>query len=201
MTAMTGLIMAGGRGSRMRSSHEKLTLGHRRPVVLGVADALDRCGAIAGVVAAVSPHAPQTRALLEDVVSILETPGAGYSADLAYALERLEGPVVVVPGDLPLLDGAILDRVAAAHRPGWWTLLLVTEGYASLLGLSPGIRLTHRSTPCRYTGVSVVDAGVASGAPQRMMIIDDPRLAVNMNTLGDCALLGAAHEPSEHLGL
>ena len=201
MTSMTGLIMAGGRGSRMRTSHEKLTLGHRRPVVLGVADALGRCGAVTGAVAAVSPHAPQTRAILEGEVPILETPGAGYSEDLAYALERLEGPVMVVPGDLPLLDGAILDRVAAAHRPGWWTVLVVTEGYASSLGLSPGIRITHRNTPCRYTGVSVVDAGAASRSPQRMIIINDPRLAVNMNTVGDCSLLGAAHELPEHLGL
>lgn len=201
MTPMTGLIMAGGRGSRMRASHEKLTLGHRRPVVLGVADALGRCGAITGVVAAVSPHAPQTKAVLEGEVPVLETPGTGYSADLSYALNRLEGPVLVVPGDLPLLDGAILDRVAALHRPGWWTVLLVTEGYASSLGLSPGIRATHHKMPCRYTGVSMVEAGAAGRSPQRMVIINDPRIAVNLNTIGDCALLGAAHDLPEHLGL
>jgi GTP:adenosylcobinamide-phosphate guanylyltransferase len=129
---------------------------------------------------------------------MLETPGAGYSADLAYALDRLEGAVLVVPADLPLLDADIIGRISEMYDESSWTTLLVSEGYAARLGLPPGVTVRLGNTPHRYTGVSAVDAG-RPGAPPRYVIMDDYRLAANMNTVRDWALLGAAHDlPREY---
>ena len=37
---MIGLIMAGGKGTRMQSNHEKLLLEYKKPLILHVIDAL-----------------------------------------------------------------------------------------------------------------------------------------------------------------
>ncbi|MCE2508902.1 MAG: NTP transferase domain-containing protein [Nitrosopumilaceae archaeon] len=200
MGGMIGLMMAGGRGSRMRPFPEKLTLGGHIPVALRVAGALCSCPAVSRTVAAVSPRAPRARAMLERRVDTLETPGDGYSADLAYALGRLEGAVLVVPADLPLLDGDILERVSGMHEKGSWTTVLVSEGYAARLGLSPGVSIRLDGAPYRYTGISAVDAGLPD-SPPRYVTINDYRLAANMNTIRDWALLGAAHDLPEDYGL
>lgn len=197
---MIGLMMAGGRGSRMRPFPEKLTLGGHIPVALRVAGALGSCPAISRTVAAVSPRAPRARAMLAGRVDTLETPGAGYSADLAYALERLEGPVLVVPADLPLLDADIIGRISGMYERGSWTTLLVSEGYAARLGLSPGVTIRLGNAPYRYTGVSAVDAG-RPDSPPRYVTMDDYRLAANMNTVRDWTLLGAARDLPEDYGL
>lgn len=199
---MIGLVMAGGRGSRMATAAEKLTLGHRRPVVLGAVGALSGCGAILEVAAAVSPHAPQTRSILEGRARLLETPGSGYSADLACALDMLEGPVLVVPGDLPLLDSDMVCRVAGMYDAAKWVTLLVSEEYAGSLGSSPGISVRCDGQSCRYTGISVVDARSAGAVPQRNVIVNDPRIAINTNTIQDWrVLLGGAHDSPEYLCL
>ena len=178
---------------------EKLVMG-RIPVAVRVACALESCHVVTGVVAAVSPHAPRTRAMLESRAQILDTPGAGYSADLAYALRRLEGPVLVVPADLPLLDGRVLDMISKKHDADFWTTILVSEGYAARLGLSEGLTVRSGGTICRYTGISMVDAG-RPDAPARHFVINDYRLAANMNTIHDWVLLGAAQYAPVHYGL
>lgn len=178
---------------------EKLVMG-RIPVAVRVARALESCRTVTGVVAAVSPHAPRTRAILESHAEILDTPGAGYSADLAYALKRLDGPVLVVPADLPLLDGYILESISCKHDADFWTTILVSEGYAARSGLSEGLTVWSGGVLCRYTGVSMVDAAHPE-APSRHVTINDYRLAANMNTIQDWMLLGAAQDSPVHFGL
>ena len=41
---MIGIVMAGGKGSRMKLNEEKLLLKYKKPVVLHVADALSDSG-------------------------------------------------------------------------------------------------------------------------------------------------------------
>lgn len=178
---------------------EKLVLG-KIPIAVRVARALESCRAVTGVVAAVSPSAPRTRTILEPHAEILDTPGAGYSADLAYALKRLEGPVLVVPADLPLLDGYILDIISYKYDADSWTTILVSEGYAARLGLSEGLTVWSGGTLCRYTGISAVDAS-RPDAPSKHVMINDHRLAANMNTIRDWMLLGAAQDTPVYYGL
>ena len=196
---MIGLMMAGGLGSRMHATHEKLVLGNI-PVALRVAEALESCRMVTRVVADVSPGAPQTRSMLAGRIKTLETPGAGYSADLAYALGRLAGPVLVTPADLPLLDGGILECICHMYEGGYWTTILISELYAARLGLSPGMTINMEGIRCRYTGISVVDADCMD-APARYVIMDDYRIAANMNTARDWDLLGAAQYLPKDYGL
>jgi adenosylcobinamide-phosphate guanylyltransferase len=125
--------MCGGRGTRLDTTAEKpLFEVGGRAMVDRVLDALT-ASPVETVFAVVSPHAPETRAHVEAVwcganadtpdspaVEILDAPGDGYVADLQYALDRVETPVLTVAADLPLLTGeaidAVLDRAEAGSR-------------------------------------------------------------------------------------
>lgn len=189
---MIALMMAGGRGSRMPSFVEKLTLGYGEPAALRVVRALKSCPDITRMVAAVSPHTPRTRMLLEAHMEVIDTAGSGYSTDVSGALKRLEGNVLVLPADLPLVDGHILGRILRLHKKGFWTTILITERYATSLGVSPGLTIRLDGTLYRYAGISMVNAA-HTDVPTQHVVLDDHRLAANMNTPQDWALLGSLH--------
>lgn len=186
---MIGLIMAGGLGSRMGGGSEKLLLRFRKPVVLHVVDALRGSGC-PEVVAAVSPNAPRTADLLGGYgVCTVRTRGLGYSLDLNQALRLVGGHVLVVPGDLPLLDGEIIRRIISRYDPDRvWTGLLATRGFVESLGLECGFPVMHGGAKCCRTGISLVNAGMVGEpepVPERYEICDDERVAFNLNTARD----------------
>ncbi len=194
---MIGLVMAGGRGSRMKMPQEKLLLRYKKPVVLHVLDALRDSGCFSEILAATSPNSPRTRMLLVgEGHKVIDTPGDGYSEDLNYALRRMDGPVFVASADMPLLDGEAVRGIVRRWTPGAaWTSVLVTEKFLGSAGLSPGIGVDCAGTRCSYTGISLVDSSEISGAgrvPEDHLVLDDGRIAFNMNTRRDYESLGAA---------
>ena len=116
--------MCGGRGSRLESEFEKpLVPVAGVPMIDRVVGALE-ASAVDRVYAVVSPHAPETRRHLETEragVSLIETPGEGYVADLLTALadERVSKPVLTVAADLALLEAAVVDRVIERYEAGF----------------------------------------------------------------------------------
>lgn len=177
---------------------EKLAIRFGIPMILRVAAALRECPCITSVYAATSPHTPQTRRILRGHAHILDTAGAGYPRDMMAALAELSGPTLIVPGDMPLLDHAIISYISQQYDNDSWTSIITTEGLACLAGVSQGMNITYRSKRCRYTGISMVNAIRAASAPQRYLILDDIRLVVNVNLPQDCILLGAAHHTTMH---
>lgn len=207
---MIGLVMAGGRGSRMAASGgpaEKLLVGRGdgMPVVLGVVDALRSSGIVSEVHAATSPRAPAAAAALRRAgIGTVPTPADGYSLDLAAALSSLagrghRGRVLAVPGDMPLLRAADVRAVARAYagraerdgrRPAWAAFVVPVKGGDADAGrfeyLAPG-------GAAAYTGVSIVD--LADGARRRgeevdeaRIVLDLPALRVSYNTAADIGL-------------
>ncbi|MDD9842371.1 MAG: NTP transferase domain-containing protein [Thaumarchaeota archaeon] len=191
---MIGLVMAGGRGTRMAAMGEKLALGEGGPIVGRVVGAMAGSGLYTRIVAATSAHSPgAARILRADArVEAVETPGGGYAADMRAAMSRLEGNVMVVPGDLALLDAEALRRAAALHRDGGaWTAIVATRRYAESLGARPSFFASVDGAECCYTGVSVVAASLAraGGAVREdLRILDDRRICLGVNTPRDYAL-------------
>jgi adenosylcobinamide-phosphate guanylyltransferase len=171
--------MCGGRGTRLDAPAEKpLFRVEGVPMVDRVADAL-RESRVDEVYAVTSPDAPETRAHLS--VPTVETPGEGYVADLDAALsdDRLSTPVLTVAADLPLLDGAILDRVLDAHDTGSLTVC-VPAALKRDLGVSNDTTFVRDGREVAPTGVNVVgDDG------DDAVVLAESRLAVNVNTLAD----------------
>lgn len=198
---MIGLIMAGG-GSRRTNNLEKLSVPYNRPIVLCAVDALMRSPHISDIYAAVSGSSPKVHRILERCdINLIETKGKGYSVDLSYALNNLSHPAVIVPADLPCVDADIISCIARLYDKEYWTEILITEKYAATLHLSPGITMTHDGILCRYTGVSMVDPRYRLIAPTNNIIINDMRIATNLNTPRDWMLFGATYNLAEYNGL
>jgi len=103
---MIGLVMAGGKGTRMEfSTPEKLLLEYEKPVIFHVIDSLNHSHCFSKVFAATSPNSPDTKYELEQRgIETLDTQGNGYVNDLNLLLQKMNGLVFVTSGDLPLLD-------------------------------------------------------------------------------------------------
>ncbi|OVE85474.1 NTP transferase domain-containing protein [Natronolimnobius baerhuensis] len=184
--------MCGGDGTRLESAHEKpLHPIDGTPMIERVLAALE-ASHIETSYAAVSPNAPETRTHLESIadgsdVSIhsLETPGDGYVSDLLALLERdeIEPPVLTVAADLPLLEGASIDRVLESHacksRERSLTVC-VPVALKHRLGVSVETRL-EEAPHLAPTGLNVVGAGERTDILRSY----DPRVAINVNRRED----------------
>ena len=186
---MIGLVMAGGRGTRMDMPGEKLLLYHKKPLVLHVVDALVRSNCFSRVVAATSPNSPNTeKLLLENQIQTISTKGAGYVEDLTFALSNFTESVFVVSGDLPLLDHIIIcDMVSKHQRTSSWQSFVVSKKFLEQENLTLEYSVLVNGTECYYTGVSI--ATPKSTINEIHTILDDKRIALNLNTTKDYDLL------------
>jgi adenosylcobinamide-phosphate guanylyltransferase len=181
--------MCGGQGTRLDAEQEKpLFEIDGVPMVERVLDAL-AASAVDTTYAAVSPHAPETRAhLRERGGAVIETPGEGYVADLGTALADggLSRPVVTCVADLPLLAADLIDDALAAHDAGSAASLTVAvpATLKRALGVSVDTTMTHEGREVAPTGLNVVGAGESDG----VSVSYDARLAVNVNRVADAAV-------------
>ncbi len=131
MPSLTAIVLAAGKGTRMKSELPKVlvpVLG--RPMIHWVIDALERAG-VDRVIAVVGYRADLVRESLKDrslVEFVLQEQqlGTGHAVQVCGdALRKGSGPILVVAGDSPLLQS---DSVKDLFR-------VFTEGnYACLLG-------------------------------------------------------------------
>jgi len=187
-----------------------------KPVVSHVIDVLLGSDQIDTVVAVVSQgNAPLTRRMLWDKyhnsgndaddgdcnngsIYIVDSAGAGYSEDLGSAMRHVlqnryrgvHSGVLVVSGDMPLLDRVVVASVSDRYARGAWTGIVTSREYAGLWGMSLEYEVVVDGTVCCYTGVSLVDPVVMEpdardAVPQRHVIVDDHRIAFTLNTVQD----------------
>jgi bifunctional UDP-N-acetylglucosamine pyrophosphorylase/glucosamine-1-phosphate N-acetyltransferase len=124
------IVMAGGRGTRMRSLLPKVlhpTCG--RPILGWVLEAAREAGA-SRLVVVTPPDADEVRALLgDDAIAVIqpEARGTGDAVRCGMgALEDFDGDVLVVTGDTPLIRGELLRDVVQTHRAGRAVATLLT---------------------------------------------------------------------------
>lgn len=210
------LVMCGGEGSRLGASAPEKPLYpiDADPMIDRVLSALD-ASTVERIFAAVSPATPETREYLaggispiETPVSVIDTPGKGYVTDLSTAVDAFDSPVLTAAADLALLTGRVVDSVLAAYATldpvgGSMTVavpatrkdrlgvsvdaVLETDAAAAELldGRSGDHTIPDRIAP---TGLNVV------GAPSEtdtMYLLDDERIAVNVNRLRDARVAEA----------
>ena len=190
---MIGLIMAGGKGTRMGEHTEKLALG-KRPMITRVINALVDSKLCEKIITVASKNSPLALTIMkkDSRISVLETKGDGYVNDLHYALQKLEGDVIIMPGDLALLDAQILHKVAVMRtNTSTWTVIMASVEFIKSLGIIPSFSLEINKQECAYTGVSIVDATLAhtrKNIPESYKIINDKRIALNVNTQDNYAV-------------
>ncbi|MCS5530697.1 MAG: NTP transferase domain-containing protein [Candidatus Nitrosopelagicus sp.] len=193
---MIGLVMAGGKGTRMDIPEEKLLLEYRKPIIFHVIDALKNSHCFSKVVVATSPNSPDTKRVLEERgVETLDTQGNGYVNDLNFLLQKMDEFVFVVSGDLPLLDEEIIQKLVEFNSESVWTSFLVSKEFLNSLGLKSNLLVKYDSAECVYTGISIVNADKikdSSLVNENYIILDDKRIAFNLNTKKDFELLSSS---------
>ena len=194
---MIGLVMAGGRGSRMEfPSPEKLLLEYEKPVIFHVIDSLNDSHCFSKVFAATSPNSPDTKFELERIgVETLDTQGNGYVNDLNFLLQKMDGFVFVVSGDLPLLDEEIIQKLVEFNSESVWTSFLVSKKFLDSLSLESNLLVKHNGVECIYTGISIINADKIknlNSVNEDYIILDDKRIAFNLNTKEDYELLSSS---------
>jgi bifunctional UDP-N-acetylglucosamine pyrophosphorylase/glucosamine-1-phosphate N-acetyltransferase len=118
------IVLAAGQGTRMRSSRPKVLHPLAGVPIVGHVLATARELSAAHVVAVVRHEreavAGMITELMPDVVVVDqdEIPGTGRAVELAVAAlpDDFDGEVVVVSGDVPLLDVGTLSELIAEHR-------------------------------------------------------------------------------------
>ena len=191
---MIGLVMAGGKGTRMKLNEEKLLLRYKKPVILHVINSLQNSNSFSKILAVTSSNSPKTKKFLqENNIEIFDTSGIGYVEDLNSALKTIDDKVLITSGDLPLLDTEIIQNITTYFNPNnIWTSILVTNKFLTSLGMESNFTVDFNGQKCHYTGISLVDSEKISSLDdlkENYVIIDDKRIAFNLNSKQDYDLL------------
>ena len=191
---MIGLVMAGGKGIRMNLDNEKLLLKYKKPVILHVIDSLKNSNCFSKIISITSSNSPKTKKLLEENnIETFDTPGIGYVEDLNLALKTINDIVLVSSGDLPLLDEEIIRKIVTHYNSqNIWTSILVTNKFLTTLGIESDYYVNFDNQKCHYTGISLINSQKITSLEnleENFIIIDDKRIAFNLNTKQDYDLL------------
>ena len=194
---MIGLVMAGGKGTRMDISNEKLLLEYKKPIIFHVIDSLKNSHCFSKVVVATSQNSPDTKQALEQRgIETLTTSGSGYTNDLNFLLQSMDGFVFVVSGDLPLLDEKIIQDITEKfNSENVWTSFLVSKKFLNSLGLESSLLVNSDNIECTYTGISIINANKIknlNSVKENYIILDDKRISFNLNTRKDYELLNSS---------
>ena len=189
---MIGLIMAGGKGTRMDSDEEKLLLVYKKPVILHVVDALQQSNCFSKIVALTSPNSPKTENILKETgIDIISSRGESFVSDLNEMLQQLDEMVFVTSGDLPLLDSQIVKTILDHHEAEQtWTSIVTTLPFQKTLGIKSDCIIENHDYV--QTGISIVDAKKITNldpVEEKFLVIDDKRIGLNLNTKDDYNLL------------
>ena len=191
---MIGLVMAGGKGTRMKLDQEKLLLEYKKPIILHVIDSLQNSNSFSKILAVTSSNSPKTKKLLqENNVKTFDTSGISYVEDLNSVLKTIDDKVLIASGDLPLLDIEIIKNILTHFNPKHiWTSILVTNKFLTSLGMESTFSVDFNGQKCHYTGISLVNSEKISSLDnleENYIIIDDKRIAFNLNSKEDYDLL------------
>jgi GTP:adenosylcobinamide-phosphate guanylyltransferase len=185
--------MCGGRASRMQQQQG----GIEKPLIKvdGVAmverviSALASSNRFDRIIAAVSPNTPKTNEFLKSKgIEIIETAGEGYSQDLSHLLSKLKPhKVVVVPGDIPLLNSQIVKEILNTiddddrQEQEQAISIILEKGFVEEIGVKPSIVLMNQYC---HSGITIFNSMVVSTEPvkEHYLVMNRKEIALNVNT-------------------
>jgi len=193
---MIGLVMCGGKGTRMKSSEEKLLLKYKKPIIEHVLNAFEDSKIFSKIICVTSNNAPKTREFVSKMgVDILETKGNGYVNDLGESISKFNELIFVASGDMPLLDSDIIHKITKlVNDKNAWTSILVRKSFLQSLGFDTEFLVKYNDEECAYTGISIIDPRQIKNmqyVTESYIILDDKKIATNLNTKKDYDLICA----------
>ena len=193
--SVTALVMAGGKGTRMKIEEEKplLKVGGK-PMIERVLNALKGAQKVEAIIVAVSEHTPKTATMVKRFsVKVLKTPGKDVVSDVQYAIKKLKldtvFTVLTVSADLPLITSELIDEIVERYeccgKPAL-TVAVPTETRQKL-GLSSDYVFELKGRSLVPAGINVIDGErIDEGElEEETFVTDRKELAVNVNTHKD----------------
>lgn len=194
---VTALIMAGGKGTRMKLAEEK-PLIHvcGKPVIEYVLTTLKRAEKIDEIIVATSAATPKTTALMKKLkIKVVETPGKDYVSDMGYMVQTLKlGVFLAIAADLPLVKpemiDAIVERYVHCGKPAL-TVAVPLEAKNTLGMCIEYSFKTDENLEVVPVGINVINGSKRYGdewLDQDIFVLNHKELAVNINTVQELQL-------------
>ncbi|MDR0373809.1 MAG: NTP transferase domain-containing protein [Nitrososphaerota archaeon] len=193
---VVALVMAGGRGTRMKLSVEKpLIEVCGKPVIEYVLSALNDAKRVDRIIVATTAVTPKTTVLMERRnVEVIETPGRDYVSDMGCVVQSLRlGVFLAVAADLPLVKPEMFDAVVERYERCGKPALTVAVPLAVKvrLGMCVDYSFVGEGQELVPVGINVIDGSKRYGdewLDQDIYILDHEELAVNINTVQELQL-------------
>jgi adenosylcobinamide-phosphate guanylyltransferase len=199
---MLALIMAGGKGSRLNLGEKPLVTIAGQPMIAYVIRAFEMYGCSIVVVA--SDKTPMTQNWCRvSGIDLFCAKGNGYVEDMVDAVSALgeQQPLFVSVSDLPCIHAGILETIHAAYEKSKkdacssWVPVSHIRNHRDVLYREnvDGIE----ACPC---GVNILRGDqIARPQDELFLLLDEPRLAYNVNTRIDLAFADAYLRDLSHV--
>ena len=187
---MDVLVMAGGRGTRLKMGEKPLVKLLGRPLIDYVTSALED-SSVGRIFIATTENVPMTKNWANDrgLISV-DTPGTGFVADMVYAVERIGvmDPIMVIMADLPLITPDLVDQIMDIYeeRPEPALSTHTPLHLHSRLGRRPDSLFNYRGQLIVPAGVNILDgADIRHEQEDYHLILERLEMAVNVNVTDD----------------
>jgi len=194
---VTALVMAGGKGTRMKLAVEKPLISVcGKPSIEYVLAALKDAQRIDEVIVATTSVTPKTTALMQQLgVRVIQTPGQDYVSDMGYTVQTLKlGVFLAIAADLPLVKPEMIDEIVERYEKSGKPALTVAVPIEAKTRLGMGVEYSFKTDDGREVvpvGVNVIDGSKRYGdewLDQDIFVLDYKELAVNINTVAELQL-------------
>jgi len=189
---VTALVMAGGKGTRMKTREEKplLKVGGK-PMIEHVLNALKGTKKLEAIIVAVSEHTPKTATVAKKfLVKVLETPGKDFVSDMQYAVKKLKlDMVLTISADLPFVTSEFIDEVIERYehcgKPG--LTVTVPAETRERLGIESDYVFEVEGKRLIPAGINLIDGRriQEKELEEEILVVDDERVAMNVNSPKD----------------
>ena len=190
---MDALVMAGGRGSRLKMGEKPLVSLFGRPLIDYVVLALEE-SLVDRIFISTTENVPSTRKWAEDRdLYVLETGSYGYVPDMIEAVVKsgVKEPIMVIMADLPLVTPEIIDQIIEVYRKRREPALSTHTPLSlhSRLGRRPDSLFNYRGQLIVPAGINVLKgAEIEKEQEDFHLIMERMELAVNVNVPEDLML-------------
>jgi adenosylcobinamide-phosphate guanylyltransferase len=188
---MHALIMAGGAGSRLARGEKPLTLVCGRPMISYITDAFRaaRCEPVV----VVSPKTPMTANWCRaHDIAVIQTGGEGYIEDMVSAVRNLEEDtsLIISVADIPCITPALITTILRSYHDCGKDALSTWVPAHRVKSCRGGMPYHERigGVEACPAGVNILRGeGIDAEQEEFALLLDEPRLALNINTPEDLA--------------
>ena len=190
---MDALVMAGGRGSRLKMGEKPLVSLFGRPLIDYVVLALEE-SLVDQIFISTTENVPSTRKWAEERdLYVLETGSYGYVPDMIEAVIKsgVKEPIMVIMADLPLVTPEIIDQIIEVYEKRREPALSTHTPLSlhSRLGRRPDSLFNYRGQLIVPAGINVLKgAEIDKEQEDFHLILERMELAVNVNVPEDLML-------------